>query len=130
MTIRGYISAIARVHKLCNLQDPSDDRCFLNLFCNFDLERPRTQTLVPKWSLEPVLDMLEEPPFVSLDTISPEKLTQKTVFLVTLLVRVSERHPLSARPGCLRFDQHGLVSIITYPEFLAKTRRPEMGNRQ
>jgi hypothetical protein len=43
---------------------------------------------------------------------------------------MSEIHALSAREDCMRFNQDGSVSLLTFPGFLAKNALPEHGNQQ
>jgi integrase len=131
-TIKGYRSAIARVYSLCGLPDPGADRDVTRLLNNFSLNRPRSVRLFPKWNIELVLNFLAHDPFEPLEAASLERLTTKTVFLIALATagRVSELHALSARDDCLRFNQDGSVSMLTFPGFVAKNRLPEVGSQQ
>jgi hypothetical protein len=132
ITIKGYRAAISRVYRMCELQDPGQNKDLTMLINNFCLERPRNVHLFPKWSLEVVLDFLAGDTFEPLDTIEMEPLTKKTLFLVTLALagRISEIHALSARPECLRINQDGSISLLTFPGFVAKNRLHEAGSQQ
>lgn len=131
-TIKGYRSAIARVYSLCGLPDPGADRDITRLLNNFSLNRPRSVRLFPKWNIDLVLDFLAHEPFEPLEAASMDSLTKKTVFLITLATagRVSEIQALSARRDCLRFNQNGSVSMLTFPGFVAKNRLPEVGSQR
>jgi hypothetical protein len=131
ITIKGYRSAIARVYRIVGLYDPGADQDLSLLLENFSLERPRQRQLFPKWSLSLVLNFLSSDIFEPLEQAALDRLTVKTVFLVTLATaaRVSEIHALSALPDCLRFNEDGSVSLMTCPGFIAKNRLPEAGNQ-
>lgn len=132
ITIKGYRSAIARVYRLCGLENPGQDPYLSNLINNFCLERPRKVQLFPKWSIDIVLLYIYKHPFEPLDSATLESLTLKTAFLITLALagRVSEIHALSARHECMRFNQDGTVSLLSFPGLLAKNALPERGNQQ
>ena len=95
ITIKGYASALARVFNLCQLQDPTKQSAVKALINNFDLERPRSVTIFPKWNINIVLDFLQEDRFTILESIDNADLTHKTVFLIALATafRVSEFTP-------------------------------------
>jgi hypothetical protein len=122
ITIKGYRSAIARVYRLCGLDNPGRDTYLSNLVNNFCIERPRRTQLFPKWSLDIVLTFISQSPFEPLEAASLENVTLKTAFLLTLALagHMSEIHALSAREDCMRFNQDGSVSLLTFPGFLAK----------
>jgi hypothetical protein len=96
ITIKGYRSAISRVYRLCGLADPGQNQLISALMANFEIERPRRQTLFPKWSLDIVLGYLSSELFTSSRPITRQHLTYKTVLLLGLASgdRVSELRAL------------------------------------
>ena len=87
------------------------------LMRNFAIEAPKVKNLVPNWSLNEVLSFLKkaEP----LSTLSLERLTKKTVFLVALATakRISELQALSPE---ISFQKQNVILYIKH-SFLAKT---------
>ena len=132
ITIRGYAAAITRVYELCRLPSPCKDRAISALLANFDNERPKCLSLVPKWSLDVVLDFLQSPDLADPTNLSIQDLTRKTVFLVAMAsaYRVSEIHALSRDETTLRWNQDGSVSLATRDGFLAKNKRPTAAGQQ
>jgi hypothetical protein len=126
-TIRGYRSAISKVYRVLNLPDPGQDLDLSALIRNFQLHRPRSQRLVPKWDLDVVLAYLDSDVFKPLESITLRALTLKTVFLMVMATaaRVSEIHALCRQPPCLQWLQNAAVRLKTAPGFLAKNRLPE-----
>ena len=126
ITIRGYAAAITRLYELCDRISPCKDRTIQSLFANFEYERPKCHTLVPKWSLDIVLDYLVTDKFKDTPARSLQDLTWKTVFLVAMATayRVSELHALSRDSTSLRWNQDGSVSLATRDGFIAKNKRP------
>ena len=99
ITIKGYRAAISRVYKLTGATwNPGTDMFLSELLKNFSLERPTTNRLLPKWSLEVVLEYLNSDEFEPLTSAELKKIAQKAAFLLTLATaaRVSEIHALSA----------------------------------
>nr|KAG5708402.1 hypothetical protein BaRGS_026129 [Batillaria attramentaria] len=131
VTIKGYRSCIARIYRLKGLQDPGSNPRLSSLLNNFDIERPRVSSLLPKWSLPLVLKFLDSSEFEPLEEVSLDCLLEKTIFLVTLATcaRISEIHALSARPDCLRWNDDGSLSLLTCPGFISKNRLPDWGNQ-
>ena len=129
VTIKGYRSAIARVYRLCGFYDCGKHELISALMANFDIQRPRTATLFPKWSLDIVLEYLQSSLFQPIETIGLIFLTYKTVFLVALAsaFRVSELHALSVSDDCCRFNADGSCSLLTCLGFVAKNRLPSDG---
>ena len=98
------------------------------LLKNFSLERPATNRLFPKWSLEVVLEYLNSDEFEPLPAAELKKISQKAAFLLTLATaaRVSEIHALSAAPDFLTFNQNGSVTLLPNATFIAKNRLPDI----
>ena len=94
---------------------------------NFSLERPTTSRLLPKWSLEVVLEDLNSDELEPLASTTLKKISQKAAFLLTraTAARVSEIHALSAAPEFLTFIQNGSVTLLPNATFIAKNRLPE-----
>ena len=129
ITIKGYRAAISRVYKLIGASwSPGTDLFLTELLKNFSLERPATNRLLPKWSLEVVLDFLNSSEFEPLPQADLSKMVRKAVFLLTLASagRISEIHALSAASDCLTFNQDGSVTLLPNATFIAKNRLPEI----
>ena len=126
ITIRGYASALARVFNLCQLPDPTKNMAVKALLKNFDLERPRSVNIFPKWNINIVLNYLQEDKFNNLELIDNADLSHKTVFLIALATafRVSEIHAFSRSEECLRWNDDGSVTLATHAGFIAKNKRP------
>lgn len=95
-TIRGYRAALSRVLKHTNNLELSEHPVLNSLFANFDLERPRSLSVYPKWDLNLVLDALQKPPYEPLSSASFMNLSKKTAFLLLLAsgVRRNELHAI------------------------------------
>ena len=95
----------------------------------FELKRPVSRSLTPKWDLACVLWSLTKAPYEPLDQATLQFLTWKTVFLLTLASakRRSEIHALSMEEGHLRFNTtNGSVSLLCQTGFLAKNQLPSV----
>ena len=93
------------------------------LIHSFELDRPITRSLTPKWDLSCVLWSLTKTPYEPLSEASLKYCTLKTVFLLAFATarRRSEIHSFSVEEGCLRFNKSdGSVSLLCQPGFLAK----------
>ena len=132
ITIKGYRAAISRVYKLTGASwSPGTDMFLSELMKNFSLERPTTSRLLPKWSLEIVLDFLNSDEFEPLQQANLLRISQKAAFLLTLATagRISEIHALSAAADFLTFNQDGSVTLLTNANFIAKNRLPDNAPR-
>ena len=128
-TIKGYRSAISNTLKFSVGPTIGSDPFISDLIRNFDIQRPVTKSLTPKWNLTCVLWSLCKGPYEPLDSASLDLVTYKTAFLLAFATsrRRSELHALSVEEGHLRFDkQSGSVSLLTQPGFLAKNRLPSV----
>lgn len=98
------------------------------LIRSFELLRPVSRSLTPKWDLSCVLWSLTKAPYEPLSEASLSHLTWKTVFLLTLASakRRSEIHALSVESTHLRFNSDGSVTLLCQPGFLAKTQLPSV----
>ena len=95
----------------------------------FELKRPVSRSLTPKWDLACVLWSLTKTPYEPLEQASLTFLTWKTVFLLTLASakRRSEIHALSVEDGHIRFNAaDGSVTLLCQSGFLAKTQLPSV----
>ena len=129
ITIKGYRAAISRVYKLTGATwNPGTDMFLSELLKNFSLERPATNRLFPKWSLEVVLEYLNSDEFEPLPAAELKKISQKAAFLLTLATaaRVSEIHALSAAPDFLTFNQNSSVTLLPNATFITKNRLPDI----
>ena len=127
-----YRSAIASVLKILNPPTPLQEDTIHNLLCAMNIQRPRSQEILPEWHLSVVLKALMKPPFTvdgSDKNISLELLSYKTAFLVALATgaRGSELVALSRADHNLTFSRlpsgarH--VSIWLVPKYIPKIAR-------
>jgi len=86
--------------------------------------RPSRPQVPPEWSLEDVLLLLSSDDFN--ENIPLDRLTQKTLFLLTLATggRISEMQALKRGEASLQFRLDGSLHLIPDPEFLAKNEDP------
>lgn len=131
ITIKGYRSMISDTYRHHGRLDVGVDQALSDLLASFQLARPVSRSLVPRWNLPWVLTWLTKGSYEPLATAPLHLLTKKTCFLIALAsaARVSEIHALSMDPSCLQFRQDGSVSLTTAPGFIAKNRLPELGNQ-
>ena len=96
------------------------------LIRSFELARPLSRSLTPKWDLTCVLLSLTKAPYEPLQKATLSHLTWKTVFLLTMAAakRRSEIHALSMEENSLRFNRDGSVTFALQVGFLAKTQLP------
>lgn len=128
-TIKGYRSMISHTLSFRGSVSIGSDPNLSELFRAFELKRPVTRSLTPKWDLSCVLLSLTKAPFEPLDLAPIKYLSWKTAFLLTLASakRRSEIHALSVEEGHLRFNtSDGSVSLLCQPGFLAKTQLPSV----
>ena len=128
-TIRGYRSMLSQTlsfRKPCAI---GTDSVLSDLIRSFELRRPVSRSLAPKWDLSHVLWSLTRSPYEPMSEASLTFLSWKTAFLLTLASakRRSEIHALSVEEGHLRFnDSDGSVSLLCQTGFLAKTQLPSV----
>jgi hypothetical protein len=126
-TIKGYRAAISNTLKFSQGSEIGSDPHLADLIKYFELQRPVTRSLTPRWNLSCVLWSLTKTPYEPLSEASFQDLTLKTVFLLALASarRRSEIHALSVDTGCLRFNGNfESVSLLCQPGFLAKNQLP------
>ena len=87
------------------------------------LQRPKTPSAAPAWSLNKVLKFLENLP----SNISQEMLLRKTAFLLLLATgwRVSELHACVRDHEFCFFNENSVLHIRPHPSFLAKNERSQ-----
>ena len=93
----------------------------------FELKRPVSRSLTPKWDLSCVLWSLTKAPYEPLDQASLQVLTWKTVFLLVFASakRRSEIHALSIEDGHIRFnDLDGSVTLLSQAFFFCLNPAP------
>ena len=75
-----------------------------SLFKNFRKEVPLRSTPIPKWNVNVVLKWLASDAFEPIESISLERLTWKSIFLLALASakRIGELHALSSEIGFSR----------------------------
>ena len=128
-TIKGYRAMLSNTLKMVKgAPTPGSDPVISELIRSFELARPISRSLAPKWDLSVVLKALTKGPFEPLGDASLTHLTWKTVFLLTFATakRRSEIHALSVDSQSLRFNTNGSVSLAFQPGFLAKNQLPSM----
>ncbi|KAJ8310227.1 hypothetical protein KUTeg_012092, partial [Tegillarca granosa] len=124
VTISGYRSAIATLHKGWNGSSVSLNKDLTNLIKGIFNSNPNIRSLLPNWDLPSVLLALCDFPFEPIYTCELKILTWKTVFLLAVATasRVSELHALSVISDSLRFEKRG-VRLLPNLKFLAKSQR-------
>ena len=117
-SIKGYRSVLSSVYRHVGL-DLSLNQDLRDLVRHFEIKAPpKNSNLVP-WNLDVVLKYLMSDNFEPMDSLDLKKLTQKTLFLISLASakRVSEIQGLSFKVGT-----QGDNFILSYrPSFRAKT---------
>ena len=87
------------------------------------LQRPKTPSSAPAWSLNKVLKFLEDLP----SNIPQEMLLRKTAFLLLLATgwRISELHACVRDHEFCFFNENSVLHIRPHPSFLAKNERSQ-----
>ncbi len=109
--------------------DIGNNHVLSELIRSFQLRKPITRSLTPKWNLSLVLLALTKAPYEPLSGATLLNLSIKTAFLLSMASarRVSEIHALSVEEGHIRFNQNdGSVTLLPQPGFLAKNQCPSM----
>jgi hypothetical protein len=70
VTISGYSTAIARVYKILTSPSPTDSYLVTGFLARVEIDNPKCRTLVPKWSLDLVLDMLQSQTYNPINSLS------------------------------------------------------------
>ncbi len=98
------------------------------LLKSFQLMKPVTRSLTPRWNLTWVLLSLSKAPYEPLSAAPVMELTVKTIFLLAMASarRVSELHALSVEEGSIRHNNDGSISLLPQAGFLAKNQFPSM----
>ena len=128
-TIKGYRSMLSNTLKFKGGESIGSNPFLSELIHSFELDRPITRSLTPKWDLSCVLWSLTKTPYEPLSEASLKYCTLKTVFLLAFATarRRSEIHAFSVEEGCLRFNKSdGSVSLLCQPGFLAKNQLPHV----
>ena len=127
-TIKGYRAMLSNTLRFRGMKTIGSDPILSELIRSFELARPVSRNLTPRWDLACVLWSLTKSPFEPLDKASLLHLSWKTVFLLTLASakRRSEIHALSSAPDHLRFNGDGSVTFLCQTGFLAKTQLPSI----
>ena len=128
-TIKGYRSCIANTLSFVRSGAKiGSDPILSELIRSFELSRPVSHSLAPKWDLSCVLWSLTKEPYEPLVAADLKYVTWKTVFLLTLASakRRSEIHALSIDDSHLRFNADDSVTLTCEAGFLAKTQLPSV----
>ena len=113
-----------------------DSKLIKNCIRRFEIERPRTRRVLPKFDVNLVLWQLLKPPFTNEDgqsdrDIPLDTFVCKVAFLLALACgsRSSELHAFTRAPDSLtreRKEGGGTIMCLrTFPGFLAKNDRPD-----
>ena len=133
-TIKVHRAAIQSVliHKI---PDIANSVIIRNCIRSFDIERPRTRRVLPKFDINLVLWQFLKPPFTNAKCTSDREIPLeiyvcKLSFLLALACgsRSSELHALTRSPGSLSRESEGggtTLTLRTYAGFLAKNDRPD-----
>ena len=126
-TIRGYRSMISNTLKFSAGFDIGSHPVLSDLITSFQLQRPISRSLAPKWDLAFVLSHICKAPFEPLSPCSLFHLSLKSAFLIAMATakRVSEIHAFSIDKDHFRFSHiDGSLTLRTQPGFLAKNQLP------
>ena len=128
-TIKGYRSTISNTLKFSSRNNIGSHPVISELIKSFEIQRPVSRSLAPKWDLAFVLSCLCKAPFEPLHEASLIHLSMKTAFLLTMATarRVSEIHAFSIDKflNLFRFSHvDGSVTVRTQSGFLAKNQLP------
>lgn len=126
-TIKGYRSMLSNTLKFKEGYCIGSDPVISELMKSFQIQRPITRSISPKWDLAYVLTYLSKEPFEPLPSVSLMFLSMKTAFLLSMASakRVSEVHAFSMDKQHLRFSSiDGSLTIRTQVGFLAKNQLP------
>jgi hypothetical protein len=117
-TIKGYRSAINSVWRNDG-RALSDSHQIDQLLRTFEVERPRSVVVFPKWDLALVLRVLRQSPYEPLESAQPAFLARKTVFLLLLASgrRRSDIHAID--PKRITHTSSGVI-LEPRPGFLPK----------
>ena len=125
-TIKGYRSTISNTLKFSSRKDIGTHPVISELI-SFEIQRPVSRSLAPKWDLAFVLSCLCKAPFEPLQEAKLIHLSMKTAFLLTMATArcVSEIHALSIEKNLFRFSSvDGSLIVRTQTGFLAKNQLP------
>ena len=126
-TIRGYRSMISNTLKFSAGFDIGSHPVLSDLITSFQLQRPISRSLAPKWDLAFVLSQKCKAPFEPLSQCSLFHLSLKSAFLIAMATakRVPEIHAFSIDKDHFRFSHiDGSLTLRTQPGFLAKNQLP------
>ena len=121
-TVKGHRASISTTIKQLGGHDFSEDTLLKDLVKGVSLQEARSPKLFPAWDLKLVLDILRSEPYEPIRSCALDKLTFKTVFLISLASgrRCSEVHALHFHS--LAWETDGSVSLRFIPGFLAKNQ--------
>ena len=128
-TVKGYRSMLSNTLKFKGGESIGSNPFLSELIRSFELDKPVSRSLTPKWDLSCVLRSLTKAPYEPLASASIKFLTYKTVFLLAFATarRRSELHALSVESGYARFNESdGSFSLLCQPGFLAKNQLPSV----
>ncbi|MGH0171934.1 UNVERIFIED_CONTAM: hypothetical protein FKN15_074097 [Acipenser sinensis] len=122
-TLKVYLVAISACHATVDSMSPGVHFLATRFLRCAQRLRPPRRTVLPKWSLNIVLEALTKSSFEPLHAIELKYLSLKTAFLlaITSAKQISELQALSVHSSCVRMCEDGSrVSLRTKPAFLPK----------
>ena len=124
-SVKGHRASISTTIKQLGGHGFSEDYLLKDVVKGVTLQEARTPRLFPAWDLNLVVGMLRSDPFEPINSCPLDKLTFKTVFLISLASgrRCSEVHALHYQS--LAWESDGSVSLRFLPGFLAKNQPPD-----
>ena len=130
-TIATYVSAINTVLAATSGVRVGSAPEVSAILRGFRLEDQRKKFRPPAWDLNVVLRFLSSPAFEPLADAAILRLTQKTVFLLSMATaaRISEVHALDVTQVTYDRGSHAAVHIGVMWDFIAKNQRPGQPDR-
>lgn len=121
-TVKGYRTAISNVLKAVNPSlDVGKDSSISALISNLERDTSRIKRPLANWDLALVLQCLTKDPFEPLGEAALDKLTFKTIFLVTFAAG-ARRSEIHAAVKVKWKEDFTTVILCTNPKFLSKTQ--------
>ena len=123
-SIAGYRTVLVNTLLEVAGTDLSGDSHLSSLITQFQLERPRSNRLLPQWNLALVLRRLLRAPFEPLRSAPPWALAYKTSFLVALATAKRRGELCAFLSKVLHSEGWQSVTLRPDPIFVAKTEKP------
>ena len=121
--IQGYRAVINTTINLCTEREPANNIYINSLFRHYKLKQTVTDSTVPKWNLNLVLNSLIKEPYEPMLSAPLKFISWKTTFLLAFATaaRVGELRALDFKQ--LAHDEHwSKIVLKTNPQFVAKNQ--------